>query len=141
MNMQHNRTSSSSYRNAGKKWTASEEQELLANIQQYRGNIHEIADVHGRSTTAVHLRIAGMVKSYLEEHPKSVVANIFQKTEKEIDELLHTAEKTISAKKISATDVTMDEIVDRLDRIEVLLHKCWKRLSKKPSTTSKRSNR
>ena len=116
------------YRNAGKKWTTSEEQELLSNIQQYRGNVREISDVHGRSTTAVNIRIAQLIKQFLEQHPKEAVAGMFYKSEKEVDDLLSHAEKA-STRQTKPNQ--MQDIIERLDRVEDMLTKIMKGLRKK----------
>lgn len=114
------------HRNAGKKWTSSEEQELLTNIQQYRGSVREIAEVHGRSETAVNIRIANLIKQFLEQHPKEAVAGMFYKTEKEMDDLLTNVEKASR----NSRQNQMQEVMDRLDRIELRIEKLLK-LSKK----------
>lgn len=119
------------HRNAGKKWTGSEEQELLSNIQQYRGNVQEISDVHGRSTTAVNIRIAQLIKQLLEQHPKEAVAGMFYKSEKEVDDLLNSVEKASTRQ--SKPD-QMQHVVERLDRMEDMLVKIMKSLRKKKKT-------
>jgi hypothetical protein len=116
------------HRNAGKKWTVSEEQELLSNIQQYRGNVQEISDVHGRSTTAVNIRIAQLIKQLLEQHPKEAVAGMFYKSEKEVDDLLNSVEKASTRQ--SKPD-QMQHVMERLDRMEDMLVKIMKSLRKK----------
>jgi len=119
------------HRNAGKKWTNSEEQELLSNIQQYRGNVQEISDVHGRSTTAVNIRIAQLIKQLLEQHPKEAVAGMFYKSEKEVDDLLNSVEKASTRQ--SKPD-QMQHVMERLDRMEDMLVKIMKSLRKKKKT-------
>ena len=133
--MNHRKT----YRNAGKKWTTTEEQELLTNIQQYRGNIQEIAEVHGRSVIALNLRIAHLIRLFLEEQPKSVVANMFYKTEKDIDDLLAShAEKTAATTaNRNRPAQMMQDIVDRLERIEDMMEKLLKRTKKPTKKKSK----
>lgn len=117
------------HRNAGKKWTSSEEQELLSNIQQYRGNVQEISDVHGRSTTAVNIRIAQLIKQLLEQHPKEAVAGMFYKSEKEVDDLLNSVEKASTRRQMKPDQ--MQDIAERLDRMEDMLVKIMKSLRKK----------
>jgi hypothetical protein len=123
--------SKTQYRNAGKKWTPSEEQELLTNIQQYRGSVKEIADVHGRSETAVNIRIASLMKQFLDQHPKEAVAGMFYKTEKEMDDMLANVEKASR----NSHQNQMQEVMDRLDRIEEVVVKLLKLLRKKKRST------
>ena len=76
---QRNHTMSRTTRNAGKPWSQSEEEELIRNVQQYRGSIREVAEVHGRSPVAINMRIASIVRRMVnaEGMAKSTVANLF----------------------------------------------------------------
>lgn len=121
------------HRNAGKKWTQQEEQELMMNIQQYRGNIRDIAEVHGRSETAVNIRIANLIKQLLDQHPKEAVAGMFYKSEKEMDDLLMSVEKASR----NSRQNQLQDVVDRLDRIEEMLAKLLKKKSSKKKKHSK----
>jgi hypothetical protein len=120
------------YRNAGKKWTPSEEQELLTNIQQYRGNVREISDVHGRSETAVNIRIASLMKKLLDQHPKEAVAGMFYKTEEEMDELLAHVDRSSKTNRQHSTQ----EVIERLDRIEEAIMRLIK-ITKKTKSKKK----
>jgi len=107
------------YRNAGKSWTPTEEEELVRNYQQYRGNMTEIAEVHGRSEIAIQMRVSVMIKRFIKEGgmSKNDVARLFFKQMKEVDDIL----KTTEPKKKN------DEVIDRLTRIEEILTKILRR--------------
>ena len=111
-------------RNAGKSWTNQEEEELLRNIQQYRGSIGEIAEVHGRSAVAINMRIAIIIRKLVdgEGMDRKSVANLFFKTSEQIDEVL---QNNTNHKKNSTNQI--NEIAVRLDHIECLLDKILKK--------------
>lgn len=113
-------------RNAGKSWTNQEEEELLRNIQQYRGSIGEIAEVHGRSVVAINMRIASLVRKLVDDEgmDKKSVGNLFFRKPEQIDEILQNHNN----KKINSNNnQIINEIVVRLDHIESLLDRILKK--------------
>lgn len=105
-------------KNSGKNWTSTEEQELLNHINVYNGNVDIIAELHGRSTTAINMRIELLIRRMIEidKESKTVVSQKFRKSMDEINEIL-------KQDKPSSTNHSQQAIIDRLDRIEKLLEK------------------
>ena len=137
---QRNHTMSRTTRNAGKPWSQSEEEELIRNVQQYRGSIREVAEVHGRSPVAINMRIASIVRRMVnaEGMAKSTVANLFFKSSEDVDELLRppssSANKRVSS--MQQLDMNVSVILDRLDVIEQLLLQLIKKNKKARKQTS-----
>lgn len=114
-------------RNAGKSWTNQEEEELLRNIQQYRGSVGEIAEVHGRSVVAINMRIAIIIRKLVDSQgmDRKSVANLFFKSSEQIDEVLQNNNNKKNNNNHSTNQ--MNEIAVRLDHIEFLLDKILKK--------------
>ena len=105
-------------KNSGKNWTSTEEQELMNHINVYNGNVDIIAELHGRSTTAINMRIELLIKRMIEndKESKAVISQKFRKSVDEINEIL-------KQHKPSSSNNSQQAIIDRLDRIEKLLEK------------------
>jgi hypothetical protein len=105
-------------KNSGKNWSSTEEQELLNHMNVYNGNVDIIAELHGRSTTAINMRLELLIRRMIEieKESKAVVAQKFRKSLDEINEIL-------KQQKPSSANNPSQAIMDRLDRIEKLLEK------------------
>ena len=137
----------SSYaRNAGKPWSPSEEEELLRNVQQYRGGIREIAEVHGRSAIAINLRIASIIRRMVnaEGMNRVAVGNLFFKSAEEVEEILNPStsnnNNTTSSTKRPTVASTIQEmehrIVSKLEHIESQLRKISKKVGVSSSSSA-----
>lgn len=133
-------------RNAGKPWSSSEEEELIRNVQQYRGDIRAVAEVHGRSGVAINMRIASIIRRMVnaEGMDPNTVANLFFKSPQEMEEVLSPKSQTSSSttKRPSMTQTVQEmeqDLCTVLIKVESM-EKMLRKISKKLGITSTSSS-
>jgi hypothetical protein len=113
--------------NVGKSWTKTEENQLMEEIKADM-DIETIAKDHGRTIKGIEMRIESIIykKSKFDNYTNNVLANLFNKSEDDIQKIIDNF--NIKDKKISNPSIEIININERLDKIEKLLNKIYKKI-------------
>ena len=109
----------------GNKWSEDEEQRMVKGLHQGR-TLEDMAKDHQRTPKAMEMRRDGIVRRLSSKTSVEELATLFALSPSHVRDIL--ASTPPPTENTNTTNVKMEDIVKRLDRMEALLDKMYKRV-------------
>lgn len=106
----------------GNKWSEDEEQRMVKGLHQGR-TLEDMAKDHQRTPKAMEMRRDGIVRRLSSKTSVEELATLFALSPSHVRDILASTPPVENT-----TNVKMEDIVKRLDRMEALLDKMYKRV-------------
>ena len=111
----------------GNKWSEDEEQRMVKGLHQGR-TLEDMAKDHQRTPKAMEMRRDGMVRRLSTKTSIEDLATLFSLSPSHVRDILATTPPKENTASSSSGIVKAEDILKRLDRMEALLEKMYKRI-------------